>query len=183
MKTARLMIAGLMAATLTLGATAVSADGYDRRGYDQGDYDERGYDQQGYDNGPRNNPAAMIGGALIGGLLGSRFGGGEGKLWTTGAGVLLGAMVGRHVGANLNRNDQRYLGNASYNSFETGDRTDWRNPDNGNYGYIEPVRGYQSNGRYCREFQQTIYIDGRAQDGYGTACRQSDGSWEIVSTR
>ena len=33
----------------------------------------------------------------------------------------------------------------------------------------------------CREFQTTITIDGREQPGYGTACRQSDGSWKIVS--
>ncbi len=33
---------------------------------------------------------------------------------------------------------------------------------------------------YCREFTSTIIIDGVEQAAYGTACRQSDGSWKIV---
>lgn len=33
---------------------------------------------------------------------------------------------------------------------------------------------------YCREYTRTVYIGGRAQDAYGTACLQSDGSWMIV---
>lgn len=182
MKSIRLMTVALMAASLTLGAGAASARDYNDYGYGNQGYGQN-YDR-GYDQPSRNNPVGLIGGALLGGLLGSQFGGGDGKLWTTGAGVLLGAVIGNRVGANLNRNDQRYLGDASYNSFESGQRSSWRNPDNGNYGYVQPVRSYRSNGgSYCREFQQTIYIDGRARNGYGTACRQSDGSWQIVSDR
>ena len=37
-----------------------------------------------------------------------------------------------------------------------------------------------NNGRYCREFQQTVTIGGRTAEAYGTACRQPDGSWKIV---
>lgn len=33
---------------------------------------------------------------------------------------------------------------------------------------------------YCREFTQPLNIGGRAEHGYGTACQQPDGSWEIV---
>lgn len=33
----------------------------------------------------------------------------------------------------------------------------------------------------CREFQQKILIDGKEQSAYGTACRQPDGSWRVVS--
>lgn len=32
---------------------------------------------------------------------------------------------------------------------------------------------------YCREFNRDIVIDGRLQNGYGIACLQPDGSWEI----
>ena len=57
----------------------------------------------------------------------------------------------------------------------------WNNPQNGNSGTITPVKdGYAQNGAYCREFQQTITISGQAQNGYGTACQQPDGSWKIV---
>jgi len=33
---------------------------------------------------------------------------------------------------------------------------------------------------YCREYTRTVYIGARAQEAYGTACLQSDGSWMIV---
>lgn len=35
-------------------------------------------------------------------------------------------------------------------------------------------------GDYCREYTRTVYIGNRAQDAYGTACMQPDGSWMIV---
>lgn len=34
---------------------------------------------------------------------------------------------------------------------------------------------------YCREFTKVVTIGGRAQNAYGQACQQADGSWEIVS--
>lgn len=43
-----------------------------------------------------------------------------------------------------------------------------------------PTRTFQSNGRYCREFQQEITVGGQRQQGFGTACRQPDGAWQIV---
>lgn len=36
-------------------------------------------------------------------------------------------------------------------------------------------------GRYCREYQKRVAVGGRAQNAYGTACRQLDGSWELVN--
>ena len=33
----------------------------------------------------------------------------------------------------------------------------------------------------CREFQETIMIDGKPQRAYGTACRQPDGTWKKVA--
>lgn len=34
----------------------------------------------------------------------------------------------------------------------------------------------------CREFQETIMIDGKPQRAYGMACRQPDGTWKRVSS-
>ena len=33
---------------------------------------------------------------------------------------------------------------------------------------------------YCREFTRTSYVGGRPQQGYGNACMQPDGSWQMV---
>lgn len=35
-------------------------------------------------------------------------------------------------------------------------------------------------GRYCREYQSTLTVGGTVQSGYGTACLQPDGSWQVV---
>lgn len=48
-------------------------------------------------------------------------------------------------------------------------------------GAVTAVRdGRSSLGRYCREFQQTLTVGGKTENAYGTACRQPDGSWEII---
>ena len=49
-------------------------------------------------------------------------------------------------------------------------------------GSVTAVReGTSNNGRYCREFQQTVNVGGKKEDAFGTACQNADGSWEIVS--
>lgn len=51
------------------------------------------------------------------------------------------------------------------------------------YGSVTAVRdGNDSNGRYCREFQQQVTVGNRTETAYGTACRQADGAWQIIST-
>jgi hypothetical protein len=61
-----------------------------------------------------------------------------------------------------------------------GDSIQWH--DSGAYGSVTPLRdGADGSGRYCREFQHQIVVGNRQQSGYGIACRQPDGAWEIVS--
>ncbi len=123
-------------------------------------------------------------GAVVGGLLGSKVGGGSGQLWATGAGALLGTLLGSEIGASLDRADRTYLAQANSAALEApvGERISWNNPQSGNYGYVEPTRnGSDSAGRYCREYQQTIYVGGQQETGVGTACQRSDGTWELVS--
>jgi hypothetical protein len=48
-------------------------------------------------------------------------------------------------------------------------------------GRAVPVRTFTDrNGRMCREFSQTITIDGRSEAGIGFACREADGTWNFV---
>jgi len=123
-------------------------------------------------------------GAVLGGLAGSQVGSGSGQLWATGAGVLLGALVGSEVGSSLDKADQAYAQKANYQAHNApvGQSINWNNPESGNYGTVTPVRdGSDSSGRYCREYKQTIYVDGRQETGYGRACRNNDNTWQIVS--
>ncbi|MGO4124405.1 RT0821/Lpp0805 family surface protein [Inquilinus sp. YAF38] len=135
------------------------------------------------DYGPKQGAGTLIG-AAGGGLLGSQFGGGTGKLAATAAGVLIGGWLGNSVGASLDRSDQLYAERTYNQAFEnshSGTESSWRNPDSGNYGTVTPTRTYQESGRNCRDFTQTIYVEGRAQTGTGTACREGDGTWRIVN--
>ncbi len=125
----------------------------------------------------------ILGGAAAGGLAGSRVGGGSGKLAATAAGTLLGAFLGSEIGVSLDRADRMYADGAfeEATTAPVGRRVAWRNRRSGNRGYVVPVReGRGRGGEYCREFQQVVYVGGRAQQAHGQACQGPDGSWEIV---
>ena len=124
-----------------------------------------------------------LGGAALGGLLGSQFGDGTGQLAFTALGALGGALIGSELGRALDDNDRRQANSAARQaqSAPIGQTIAWSNPDSGNSGSVTPLRdGTGANGSYCREFQQTVNIGGRTESAYGVACRQPDGSWEIV---
>lgn len=40
--------------------------------------------------------------------------------------------------------------------------------------------GAQADEPYCREYTQPVNVGGKQQEGYGTACMQPDGSWQII---
>ena len=123
-------------------------------------------------------------GAVAGGVAGAQAGKGRGKLLATAAGVAIGAMIGNQIGKSLDRADQLYLERTTHDSLEsapTGTTSTWNNPDSGNRGTVTPTQTYQqADGTYCREYQQTVTIGGETQEAYGTACRQPDGSWQII---
>lgn len=126
-----------------------------------------------------------LGGAVIGGTLGSKIGGGSGKGWATGAGAVLGFLAGSSVGRSLDAADraaaERAWGQA--HSAPIGHEVRWHNPESGHSGSYTPIREGRStatNGR-CREYKQSIFIDGRAETATGTACENSDGTWTVVN--
>jgi surface antigen len=133
------------------------------------------------DFGPKTGVGAALG-AAGGGLLAAAVGGGGTGI---AAGVLLGGLAGGALGSSMDAQDRQIAARNSQNTLETapsGTTTTWRNPDSGNSGTVTPTRTYQnSSGQYCREFQQTITIGGQQEQSFGTACRQPDGSWRIMS--
>lgn len=132
--------------------------------------------------GPKQTVGGAAGAAL-GGLLGAQFGSGSGKLAGTAIGVLVGGLMGSEVGRSMDELDRMKANQAVVDarSAPIGNEITWNNPDSGNYGSITPVRdGYSESGDYCREFYQTISIDGKTEDAYGVACREPDGTWRIV---
>jgi surface antigen len=141
--------------------------------------------QQGGDSSSDFGPKTGIGaalGAAGGGLLGAAAGGGAAGI---AAGVLLGGLAGGVAGSYLDDQDKRTAAATTQQALESkssGSTSTGHNPDSGHSGSVTPIRTYQaSNGQYCREYEQTVTIGGKAQKSYGTACRQPDGSWQLVS--
>ena len=124
-------------------------------------------------------------GGIGGAVAGAQFGKGDGKIVTGALGALLGAGLGNSVGASLDKADIAYNNRTSQRAFETaqaGQSLPWSNPQSGNSGVITPSAPFKNaSDQYCREFNQKITVGGKTQNGYGTACRQPDGSWQIVS--
>ena len=120
----------------------------------------------------------LIGGTL-GGVVGSRIGKHDTRTVTTIAGTIIGAFIGSSIGRNMDRVDQTCVGQA-LEYAEDRQAIAWKNPDTGNSYQITPTRTYEDYGRYCREFTRQALIDGHRQTIYGRACRQQDGSWQIV---
>ena len=122
-------------------------------------------------------------GAGLGGLAGSMIGDGGGKLVAVGVGTMIGAIMGGEVGKSLDRADRLAMAQAKQKALEyggSGSTTTWTNPDSGNSGEVVPQPAImQADGRYCREFWETVTIAGEKQQAYGTACRQADGTWKL----
>jgi surface antigen len=137
-----------------------------------------------YNSRPKQTIGGLAG-AAGGAVIGSNIGHGRGNIATIALGTLLGAYAGSEIGASLDRADQQYANRTAQETFESypsGRSNSWQNPDSGNSGTIVPTSTYQtSNGQYCREYQQTVYVQGQTQQAYGTACRQQDGTWRIMN--
>ncbi|HEX5065138.1 MAG TPA: RT0821/Lpp0805 family surface protein [Myxococcota bacterium] len=136
--------------------------------------------------GISDNPKATMGGMLGaagGGLIAAAAGGGTAGII---GGVLIGGLLGGALGGALDSRDKQLAAQNAQNTFEnarTGETSTWKNPDSGHSGSITPTNTFQNaSGQYCREYQQTINVGGQKEQGYGTACRQPDGSWKIVSS-
>ncbi len=144
-----------------------------------------------YDGCSDNAAVGTVVGAVAGGVIGNQFGKGSGNTAATVGGAILGGIAGNAIARDACRNeraDAYYYNRSYYDAFEQpeyGRRYEWRNPHNGNYGYVTPTRrsdgaryGYRSE---CREFSQIVYVNGRQYEDISVACRAPDGSWRIVA--
>ncbi len=128
---------------------------------------------------PSRETQGAVAGGVIGGLLGSTIGDGRGQVWAAAAGTLIGSLVGSNIGRQLDELDRRRAG-YTLETARTGSSKGWVNPDSGTEYTVTPTRTYDSgHGTPCREFTMDAEVGGRAEQVYGTACRQADGSWKM----
>jgi surface antigen len=135
--------------------------------------------------GEGDNILGTLVGAALGGLVGSQIGGGTGNKIAIGAGVLAGGFFGNKISKSMDCADEEKHYSTTQSALESqkvGETSSWANPDTGHKGEVTPTRTYQSaEGAPCREFTQTIYVEGDYEQVDGKACRNSKGAWEVVS--
>jgi surface antigen len=137
-------------------------------------YDDGGY---GYRHSACNSDTvgAAIG-AVLGGVIGAHQDRGAGPVV---GGALIGAVLGGLLGHAIDESNRACVSDVL--EYVPSNRPVYW--EDGGYGYeVTPMRTYEPEpGRYCREYQTVVTVGGRAEQAYGTACRQPDGSWQIVS--
>jgi hypothetical protein len=82
----------------------------------------------------------------------------------------------------LDEGQQRTLEDAQIQATEVpvGTRLDW--DDRGARGSVQVLSdGRDAAGRYCREFEQTVTVNGQTERAVGTACQDGNGVWEVVA--
>lgn len=149
--------------------------GYDSvYGYDDG-YGDYGYRRSACNS---DKVGAVIG-AVLGGVIGADQGRGAGPVI---GGALIGAVLGGVLGSAIDASNQACVGDV-LEYVPANQPVYWDDPQTG-YGYeVTPMRTYEPNpGLYCREYQTVVTIGGRAEQAYGTACRQPDGAWQTVNS-
>lgn len=123
--------------------------------------------------------AGQIIGGVAGAAVGSQVGGGSGQTVATIAGALIGAVVGERIGARMEDDDRRAAA-LVLEENRTGETSTWENPDTGNEFAVTPIETYERAGRPCRQFEFRVETDRGSDTEERTACRNNDGTWEIL---
>jgi surface antigen len=138
-----------------------------------------------YSPTPRQDSGVMTG-ALLGGVLGAAVGGrGVGnRLAGAAVGAIAGGLIGGAIGASLDEQDRQMAYAAEMQALEYGAPgvgVGWRSERTRYYGNVVPGPYVVVDGRRCRSYTHTIFINGRPESARGTACRGADGRWVAVS--
>ena len=118
-------------------------------------------------------------GATVGGAIGSQVGKGDGKAVATVLGAVIGGVVGAKIGKDLDGVDRACVGHG-LELAEDHQRVAWVNSESGASYQLSPTRGYQQDGRICREFSLRMTVGRNSQVGLGIACQTADGTWQIA---
>ncbi len=124
-------------------------------------------------------------GAVGGGVAGAQFGQGQGRVAAAILGTVLGAFVGHEVGASLDRADALAAQQAAQQAYTApvGQTITWNAPSTAHSGTITPTReGRDAQNNACREFKQTVVIDGKQTEVTSTACQKADGTWVQIGS-
>ncbi len=117
-------------------------------------------------------------GALGGGLVGSLVGPSKNREQNALIGAAIGGLLGYTIGNEMDKNDLQRV-NRAYETMPDHQTTRWVNPNSGNSYAVTPQETHEIDGRPCRKAVIEAMVDGKRERVTKTACRRSDGTWEI----
>lgn len=122
------------------------------------------------------------GGSATGVSLGTAAGSaaGSGRVASTIISAMGGGLIGGSVGAGLDDSERRKALEAEYRALEytqSGQPVLWQGNQSGRSGQVVAAQPYRVGSQDCRQYTQTVYINGQSRVARGTACRNPDGSW------
>lgn len=66
----------------------------------------------------------------------------------------------------------------------SGEAVAWRAEGSGRSGTVVPLWTFKvADGRYCRDYRETVVVAGRERERIGRACREASGLWRTVPVR
>lgn len=97
---------------------------------------------------------------------------------------LSGGIVGQFTALSLNKNALQQALAAEYNALERIDPDQtltWTDASNSISGQVVPLQPYRVGQQNCRAYTHTVTQSGETYSGRGTACRNQDGSWDLLT--
>ena len=98
--------------------------------------------------------------------------------------ALGGGLIGGAIGQNLAREDRRKALEAEYRALEYtqgGRAVTWTSDGGQERGEVVAAQPYRVGSQDCRQYVHTIYTGAASQTARGSACRNNDGSWTLLS--
>jgi surface antigen len=120
---------------------------------------------------------------VSGGYLGSKFGHGSGKIFTTVIGSVIGKNIGDWLNQNLDEHDHElYEANtkSALDNKASGDSLSWENPESNIEVQTTINRTFKIDQRLCRDYKQDIRLKDKKYYYEGAACRNQEGKWEKI---
>jgi surface antigen len=96
-------------------------------------------------------------------------------------GVVLDGAAGAAITSDMDCDDRRSAFAIFQRGFAgpLGQRFEWRNATEGDYGYITSLREHYDGPFLCRDFHIETWRHGMWRKRDGVACREDDNSWHL----
>ena len=93
-----------------------------------------------------------------------------------------GGLIGCSVGTGLTQGDRRLALQAEYRALEhtaAGRAVYWQGSRGS--GAVTAAQPYRVGSQDCRQYTQAVNVGGQVRTARGTACRNPDGSWTLLT--